>query len=127
MVTADFTFARTPSVHFGAGKISMLPKSAAAYGTEALLITGASSLAQGGRLERVEAGLRAAGIRFHHLVIDAEPSTEFIDGTCARLKGRGVQVVIGIGGGSVIDGAKAISAMLPHSNSVLDHLEDVGR
>jgi alcohol dehydrogenase len=127
MVTTGFTLARIPSVHFGAGKLSLLPKAAAAFGTEALLITGASSLALGGRLERVEAGLRAAGIRFHHLVIDAEPSTDFIDGTCARLRDRGFQVVIGIGGGSVIDGAKAISAMLPHSNSVLDHLEDVGR
>jgi alcohol dehydrogenase len=127
MVTSGFTFARIPPVHFGAGKLSVLPKAAAAFGTEALLITGASSLAHGGRRERVEAGLRAAGIRFHHLVIDAEPSTDFIDGTCARLKDRGFQVVIGIGGGSVIDGAKAISAMLPHSNSVLDHLEDVGR
>jgi alcohol dehydrogenase class IV len=127
MVTSGFTFARIPPVHFGAGKLSVLPKAAAEFGTAALLITGASSLAQGGHRERVEAGLRAAGIGFHHLIIDAEPSTDFIDGTCARLRDRGFQVVIGIGGGSVIDGAKAISAMLPHANSVLDHLEDVGR
>jgi alcohol dehydrogenase len=44
-----------------------------------------------------------------------------------RADGPPLDVVIGIGGGSVIDGAKAISAMLPHLNSVLDHLEDVGR
>lgn len=127
MVTPGFAFARIPPVHFGAGKISLLPKAVGAFGKEALLVTGASSLDRGGRRERVEEGLRAAGIRFHHLVIDSEPSTDFIDGTCAGLKDRGIQVVIGIGGGSVIDGAKAISAMLPHSNSVLDHLEDVGR
>jgi alcohol dehydrogenase len=134
MVNA-FAFARLPPVHFGAGKLAELPKVAAAFGTQALLITGASSLKAGGRLERVHEGLRKAGIRFETLVIDAEPSTDFIDRTCARLKGRGagaqgdsgIQVVIGIGGGSVIDGAKAISAMLPHANSVLDHLEDVGR
>ncbi len=127
MVNAPFTFARIPPVHFGAGKLAELPRVAAAFGTEALLITGASSLKHAGRLERVQDGLKKAGIRFHSLIIDAEPSTEFIDSTCARLRDKGFQVVIGIGGGSVIDGAKAISAMLPHTNSVLDHLEDVGR
>ena len=127
MVNSAFTFARIPPVHFGAGKLAELPRVAAAFGTEALLITGATSLNHAGRRERVEEGLRGAGMRVHSLIIDAEPSTEFIDGTCARLKDKGFQVVIGIGGGSVIDGAKAISAMLPHANSVLDHLEDVGR
>ncbi|MDB5104181.1 MAG: alcohol dehydrogenase [Fibrobacteres bacterium] len=127
MVNTGFTFSRIPPVHFGAGKLAVLPKVASSFGTEALLITGATSLKAAGRMAHVEEGLRQAGIRFHSLVIDAEPSTDFIDGTCARLRDRGFQVVIGIGGGSVIDGAKAISAMLPHSNSVLDHLEDVGR
>jgi alcohol dehydrogenase len=127
MVNSAFSFSRIPPVHFGAGKLSDLPKVAAGFGTEALLITGASSLKTAGRMDRIHEGLRKAGIHCHSLIIDAEPSTDFIDGTCAQLKGRGFQVVIGIGGGSVIDGAKAISAMLPHSNSVLDHLEDVGR
>jgi len=34
--------------------------------------------------------------------------------------------VIGIGGGSVLDAAKAIAGLLPHGNSVMDHLEGVG-
>jgi len=127
MMAEGFAFARIPSLHFGAGKISELPKAAAAFGTEALLVTGGSSLKASGHLGRIQESLRQAGLRTHSLIIDAEPSTSFIDGTCARLRSLGLQVVIGIGGGSVIDGAKAISAMLPHGNSVLDHLEDVGR
>lgn len=127
MVKDGFTFARIPSLHFGAGKLSELTKVAGAFGSEALLVTGGSSLKASGHLDKIHASLRGAGIRFHSLIIDAEPSTSFIDGTCARLRSLGLQVVIGIGGGSVIDGAKAISAMLPHGNSVLDHLEDVGR
>ncbi|MDQ2999757.1 MAG: iron-containing alcohol dehydrogenase [Fibrobacterota bacterium] len=126
MVNSAFSFSRIPPVHFGAGKLSDLSKVAAGFGTEALLITGASSLKTAGRMDAIYEDLRKAGLHFHSLVIDAEPSTDFIDSTCALLKGRGFQVVIGIGGGSVIDGAKAISAMLPHANSVLDHLEDVG-
>jgi alcohol dehydrogenase len=127
MVAAPFTFARMPTTHFGPGKLAALPAIAAGFGKHALLITGASSLKAGGHEGRVHQGLADAGIRFETLVIDSEPSTDFIDGTCARLRGRGFDVVIGIGGGSVIDGAKTISAMLPHGNSVLDHLEDVGR
>jgi alcohol dehydrogenase len=127
MMTDGFTFARIPTLHFGAGKLAELPKAAACFGNEALLVTGATSLQASGHLDRIHESLRKAGIRFHSLIIDAEPSTRFIDDTCARLRSLGLQVVIGIGGGSVIDGAKAISAMLPQSNSILDHLEDVGR
>jgi alcohol dehydrogenase len=127
MVKEAFNFARIPALHFGSGKLAELPKAAAAFGSEALLVTGAASLQASGNLGKVQDSLRRAGIRFHTLVIDAEPSTRFIDETCAQLRTLGLQVVIGIGGGSVIDGAKAISAMLPHGNTVLDHLEDVGR
>jgi alcohol dehydrogenase len=127
MVTAPFSFARIPPIHFGPGKLAELPRIAAPLGREALLVTGAASLKDSGNLDKVHASLKKAGIAFRTIVIDAEPSTRFIDQTCAELRGKGVQLVIGIGGGSVIDGAKAISAMLPHKNSVLDHLEDVGR
>lgn len=127
MTIAPFSFARIPQVYFGPGRLAELPRIALGFGSDALLITGAASLRAGGRLDRILLGLQQAGIRYHSLVIDAEPSTRSIDETCAALRGRGFQVVIGIGGGSVIDGAKAISAMLPHANSVHDHLEDVGR
>jgi alcohol dehydrogenase len=124
----SFSFSGMPPVHFGAGKLSGLPRIARAFGCEALLVTGKASLESGGHLERVLDGLKAAGFGVRRIIIAAEPSTEFIDRTCADLRAGGapIDVVIGIGGGSVIDGAKAISAMLPHRNSVFDHLEDVG-
>lgn len=127
MVTTGFTFARIPTLHFGAGKLSELAKVASLYGNKALLVTGAASLRASGHLDKVHALLTSAGIDFQSLVINTEPSTQFIDDSCDRLRGKGIQVVIGIGGGSVIDGAKAVSAMLPNRNTVLDHLEDVGR
>jgi alcohol dehydrogenase len=127
MVKDGFTFARIPTLHFGAGKLAELPKAVALFGQEALLVVGAHSLQASGQLTKIQASLNQAGIHVQTLVIDAEPSTAFIDETCSRLRSLGLQVVIGIGGGSVIDGAKAISAMLPQNNSVLDHLEDVGK
>lgn len=124
----NFTFAGMPPVHFGPGKLSVLPRLARGFGREALLVTGKASLESGGHLERVLDGLQKAGLGVRRILIAAEPSTAFIDRTCAELRASGapIDVVIGIGGGSVIDGAKALSAMLPHRNSVLDHLEDVG-
>jgi alcohol dehydrogenase len=129
MVTGSFRLARIPPVRFGAGRIAELPEAAAPFcrhGRRALLVTGASSLAASGRLERIREGLRKAGLDVLAVSAEGEPTTAFIDGTCAELRGAGIEVVIGAGGGSVIDAAKALSAMLPHRNSVLDHLEDVG-
>src|SRR5690606_858673 len=119
MVTDSFVLARIPPLHFGPGKLAELPGLAAGFGSEALLITGAKSLEASGRLAAIRDGLDGAGMRIRTLVIDSEPSTRFIDETCASLRPAGIRVVIGIGGGSVIDGAKAISAMLPHTNPVL--------
>ena len=50
-----------------------------------------------------------------------------VDQAVAENRDWGVQVVLGIGGGSVLDAAKAIAGLLPHGNSVMDHLEGVGR
>jgi alcohol dehydrogenase len=125
-----FQLARIPPVHFGPGKLAVLSKVAAAFaspGGKALVVTGASSLKASGRLDAALEALASAGIAARTVAIEGEPSTDFIDSTCAALRGEGLGLVIGIGGGSVIDGAKALSAMLPHGNSVLDHLEDVGR
>ena len=127
MINSPFKLARIPTLHFGAGKLKELPKSIAIFGKKALIVTGTASLKGSEYWQEALEGLRQAEIEFQTLTIDAEPSTEFIDSICASLKGQGIEVVIGIGGGSVIDGAKAISAMLPHTNSVLDHLEDVGK
>lgn len=129
MVTGSFRLARIPPVRFGAGRIAELPEAAAPFcsnGRRALLVTGASSLAASGRLERIRQGLVKAGLDVLSVSVAGEPTTAFIDHTCAELRGTGIEVVVGAGGGSVIDAAKAISAMLPHRNSVLDHLEDVG-
>lgn len=126
MVTGAFQLARIPPVRFGAGRLAQLPETAAALGRRALLVTGASSLRASGRLEAAIASLEAAGISVRHVAIEGEPSTAFIDSARDSLRDAGLDLVIGIGGGSVIDGAKALSAMLPHRNSVLEHLEDVG-
>jgi alcohol dehydrogenase len=127
MVTGAFQLARIPPVHFGPGKLAGLPRVAAGFGRRALLVTGAASLRASGRLESLRGALADAGLAAVPLAVDAEPTAAFVDAARDALRGEGLELVIGIGGGSVIDAAKALSAMLPHRNSVVDHLEDVGR
>jgi alcohol dehydrogenase len=50
-----------------------------------------------------------------------------VDEAVARFRGQAIDVVVAIGGGSVLDAAKAIAGLLPHGNSVMDHLEGVGK
>lgn len=63
---------------------------------------------------------------WRHLAIPGEPSPEMVDKAVATLRSEVIDVVIGIGGGSALDAAKAIAGLLMPGNSVMDHLEGVG-
>jgi alcohol dehydrogenase class IV len=58
--------------------------------------------------------------------ITGEPSPEEIDGIVRLSRDGHFDAVIGIGGGSVLDAAKAVAGLLKPGNSVMDHLEGVG-
>lgn len=122
-----FTIARLPEIRFGAGRLAELPDLVAGYGERVLLVTGASSLTQGGYWEPLVAGLAARGICWRQVTIAGEPSPAMVDRAVAGYRAWRPAVVVGIGGGSVLDGAKAIAGLLPGGASVLDHLEVVGR
>jgi alcohol dehydrogenase class IV len=62
----------------------------------------------------------------HHIKIGHEPSPAMIDSAVASCSERSPQVVIGLGGGSVLDAGKAIAAMIPLGESVTHYLEGVG-
>jgi len=70
--------------------------------------------------------LSAAGIRLHDIKVDGEPSPQFVDAAVASYRGKGIDVVLGVGGGSALDAAKAIAGLLPSGNSVMNYLEGVG-
>lgn len=124
----DFDYGRIPPIHSGTGKLARLPAIVSQLGGKSvLLVTGASSLRTSGKLEHIQSLLSNANITVHSVTCSGEPSTAFIDETRAEFHARSIDVVVGIGGGSVMDAGKAISAMLPHENSIFDHLEGVGR
>lgn len=120
-----FNIASIPNLYFGVGKIHMLSSITNSYGSHVLLVTGAKSFANSPFREAILDQLQRKG-SLHHYVIDQEPSPTMIDDAVKKFADRNIDVVIAIGGGSVLDGGKAISAMLPLNEPVKDYLEGVG-
>ncbi len=121
-----FTLARLPRIIFGHGVRAQLPALAAAYGKRTLLVTGARHFQSSPHWAEVQAGLKAAGITWEMLAVDGEPSPDLVDEAVRAYSNAGLDSVIGLGGGSALDAAKAIAGLLKPGNSVMDHLEGVG-
>jgi alcohol dehydrogenase len=122
-----FGVARLPRIVFGAGRHAEIPALLAPFGRRALLVTGARSLGASPAWAEITAGLAAAGIAWDHVAVDGEPSPELVDDAVAGRRADPPDVVVGIGGGSVLDAAKAIAGLLRSGTAALDHLEGVGR
>lgn len=124
----SFRFYRTPALFFGKGMIDRCGETAAGFGTTALLVHGSGSLKQSGNLDKIISALKKSGISHKEVTVDGEPSPELVDQTVSSLKDGGIyiDVVIAIGGGSVVDAGKAISAMLVSDGSITEYLEVVG-
>jgi alcohol dehydrogenase len=126
MVIHRFTLTRVPRIEFGAGTIDKLPGIAATYGRRALLVTGAASLQRSSRWETLRQGLLQAGISWEHTTVSGEPSPGLVDAAVTQFHETEPDVVIAIGGGSVLDAGKAIAGLLRVGDSVMDYLEGVG-
>lgn len=121
-----FTIARLPRLVFGAGTIAQLPGEIAALGRRVLIVTGGRSFIEGPHCAPLLNELKKSGIDYRHIKITAEPSPELIDDAVRQYKDAGIEAVVGIGGGSALDGAKAIAGLLTSGDSVMDFLEGVG-
>jgi len=122
-----FTFSRTPQVLFGAGTFSRLGGILRDYGARVLVFTGGSSLEASGRSHALAEDLKSKGIDAVFIGITEEPSPETVDSIVGQFHADGdIGAVCSVGGGSVIDAGKAVSAMLPSGDSVFDYLEGVG-
>lgn len=122
-----FELARLPRILFGAKKIQAVPKLVASFGTRVLVVTGAHSFTRTHHWSVLQRQLNELSLSVVHGIVAGEPSPQLIDEAVKRYRHEQIDVVVGIGGGSVIDAGKAIAGLLPFGNSVLDHLEGVGK
>ncbi|MGE5569655.1 MAG: iron-containing alcohol dehydrogenase [Rhodospirillales bacterium] len=119
----SFNFLPVPTdIHFGFGIIKTLPERLKVLGAKRPLLVTDPGVAAAGILERVEAALAAAGIAaavFDEVKPDS--GSDLIAEATERLRDEQADSVVGIGGGSSLDTAKAVAAMGTNSGSILDY------
>ena len=113
-----FEFATTTRIIFGEGTAATLPDLARTFGTRPLVVTGASP-------DRA-AGLVAA-LSALSFAVPGEPTVDLVREGAQRVKDAGCDVVISMGGGSVIDAGKAIAVIATNGGEPLEFLEVVGK
>ncbi len=118
-----FEFATAGRIIFGEGKRHDLAEIARAYGSCALVVTVKGTE----RISDVLDALRAAGIACAEFAVEGEPTISMMHDGLAALRQADAQMVISIGGGSVIDAGKAISALATNDGDPLDYLEVIGK
>ena len=119
-----FNFLPVPTdIHFGFGAVeAAAERLKAAGGTSALIVTD-SGLRQAGVVERVESVLAAAGIPFAtYEGVKPDSGSGIIEEAVALLKACGADCVIGVGGGSSLDTAKAAAALAANGGGVFDYV-----
>ena len=117
---AAFGFATAGRIRFGRGTATEAVGAALSYGRRVLILRGGSVA----WVDELSRDLTAAGCDVTEVRSSGEPSVD--DVRSAALAGRGAQVVLGVGGGAVIDLAKAAAALIPSDCDVMEHLEVVG-
>jgi len=118
-----FEFASAGRIVFGPGCLRAALGDVPRYGTRALVVTGS-------RPERAApllARLGELGIPCQVQCVAGEPSVETALELVAQGREFGADLMLGFGGGSALDAAKAVALLLPNPGDPIDYLEVVGR
>jgi alcohol dehydrogenase class IV len=106
----------------GPGVLADLGAHAARYGTRPLLVCGVHSLRAAGRLDRALALLRDAGLTpTLYDAVSGEPTLDLIQAGLGQARSAQADLVIGIGGGSAMDAAKAIAGLYTHEGTIYEY------
>ncbi len=108
---------------FGRNSVDRVGAEACEYGDRALLVTGRSAMREAGVIDKVTDSLKGSGFQDIHLYdqVEHDPSTETVDRGALMAREAQVEVVIGIGGGSALDAAKAIACMVKNEGPVAEY------
>ena len=119
----EFSYFLPVNIQFGWNKVDSIAEFAVPYGKKALIVTGRTSAKKSGLYNRVVAKLDAAHIE-HVLFdqVDANPlTTTALDGATLA-KSESCDMVIAIGGGSIMDCAKGIAFMAVNDGDINDYI-----
>lgn len=118
---SSFEFATANQILFGAGKLNELGKKIEGKAKHICFVRGGSSDA----IPRLREILSGSGVPFTEVQVHSEPTIEIVQ--AAVEVARHCDLVIGLGGGSVLDTGKAIAALATNPGEVFDYLEVIGK
>lgn len=120
---SPFEFATAGRIVFGRGALSRLGALARELGTRALVVTGKASRFA----EQATALLETEQVQAAPYAVGGEPTLDAIRRGVEQARRAGADLVVGVGGGSALDSAKAIAALAHNDGDPLDYLEVVGK
>jgi alcohol dehydrogenase class IV len=121
LIMLNFTFYSATQIVFGRGTVRRLGELAAGLGSVALTVY------NGGPPDRATALLEAAGVKAVPLRQRGEPTVTDVNAAVLAARQAGCNMVVGIGGGSAIDAAKAVAGLMTNGGDVTDYMEVVGK
>jgi len=124
----NFRMHNPTTVHFGRDVVNGLGKAISPFGKRVLLVYGQGSIRKNGIYDQVMNQLEGIGAEVtKYGGIRPNPVVEDVDAAAALGREKGVDVVLAIGGGSVIDSAKVISITIPVEHSGWDFYEGLAK
>jgi alcohol dehydrogenase class IV len=117
-----FEFATAARIIFGAGRAQQLGSIAAEFGRRALVIVSSTQ-----RTAPLVENLREAGLLVQVFEIKGEPTIALAQAGRSMALQVQAELVVGIGGGSVLDTAKAIAALATNTQDPIVYLEVIGQ
>jgi alcohol dehydrogenase class IV len=117
-----FQFATASRIIFGSGTLNEVAPMAAEMGRRPLVVTGHSGI----RAAPLMDALEKQGMEITRCMVSGEPTTNMALGVVQKARQAACDLVIGIGGGSVIDTGKVVAALITNRGSLIDYLEVIG-
>ena len=128
MFMNNFSFYNPTKIVFGRGAVSQLGGLLEPYGKRVLLVYGGGSIKRNGLYDQVMEQLKGIGAEVYELPgVEPNPRLSSVRRGIGICREHGVQFILGVGGGSVIDAAKAIAAGVPYEGDVWDFYEKKAR
>jgi alcohol dehydrogenase class IV len=122
-----FEFATAPRIICERGGLSRIGALVAPLGSRVLVVRGDDYLDRSGAITRLESSLAASGLSVTYVTVRTEPTVTLVDELAVQAREAVCEVVVGLGGGSVLDAAKAVAGLVTLGGQALDYLEVVGR
>ncbi|MGI8824795.1 MAG: iron-containing alcohol dehydrogenase [Chloroflexota bacterium] len=119
----NYTFSLPTRVVFGPGSVELVGREVSRLGGRAMVVTGSTFARRSGLIERIRGSLTAGGmaVEFYDR-LGAKPGTGAIDEAAAKAREAAAEVIVGVGGGSVMDAAKGIAVSTSSGRPIWEHV-----